>query len=242
MTTSPPRTRRLLRRLVDIDLLALIAVLAAALGLWGFLEVVDEVVEGEARVVDERILLAFREPGDPDDPLGPIWLEGMVRDVTSLGGIAVLVLATAIVAGMLVLQRRRRSLLLLLAATSGAGLLSLLLKTWYARPRPELVAHLMPEHSPSFPSGHALAASAVYLTLGALVARFVAGTASKLYVLAVALLLSVLVGISRLYLGVHYPTDVVAGWCVGLSWAMLCWLAARFLQRRGAVESPPPET
>jgi undecaprenyl-diphosphatase len=76
----------------------------------------------------------------------------------------------------------------------------------------------------------------VYLTLGALLARLADQRRVKLYFLAVAALLTLLVGLSRVYLGVHYPTDVLAGWSAGLVWATLCWLAARSLQRRGAVE------
>jgi undecaprenyl-diphosphatase len=75
-----------------------------------------------------------------------------------------------------------------------------------------------------------------YLTLGALLARVEANRRGKLYVVSVAILLTLLVGCSRLYLGVHYPTDVLAGWVVGSAWAILCWTVAAWLQRRGQVE------
>ena len=94
----------------------------------------------------------------------------------------------------------------------------------------------MPAHHYSFPSVHSLMSAVVYLTLGALLARMVARRRLKFYVLTLAVTLTGLVGISRVYLGVHYPSDVLAGWCVGLSWASLCWLVGRKLQRQGAIE------
>jgi undecaprenyl-diphosphatase len=107
----------------------------------------------------------------------------------------------------------------------------------YARPRPDLVPHLSPVYTSSFPSGHSLIAAVVYLTLGSLLASVISRPMLKVYVLSVAMLLTTAVGLSRVYLGVHYPTDVLAGWLAGLVWALLCWLVARVLQRRGRVES-----
>jgi undecaprenyl-diphosphatase len=78
----------------------------------------------------------------------------------------------------------------------------------------------------------------LYLTLGALLARFAARRRTRAYILTVALVVTFVVGSSRIYLGVHHPTDVLAGWCAGLVWALICWLAARYLQKRGAVEKP----
>ena len=125
---------------------------------------------------------------------------------------------------------------LVVAATLGGLLVSHLLKDLYDRPRPELVPHLVPVSTASFPSGHAMLSAVVYLTLGALLARLVDAWWVKLYVIVAALGLTGLVGLSRVYLGVHYPTDVLAGWAAGLSWAILCWLAVRYLQRHGMVD------
>ncbi|TIO49667.1 MAG: phosphatase PAP2 family protein, partial [Mesorhizobium sp.] len=103
------------------------------------------------------------------------------------------------------------------------------------RPRPDLVSHLVNETSLSFPSGHAMLSAVTYLTLGSLAARFLPNRRTKIFVLGLAVLTTVLVGTSRVYLGVHWPSDVLAGWCAGFAWAMLCWLAARLLQRRKVV-------
>jgi undecaprenyl-diphosphatase len=218
------------------DLVVLVAVLAASVAGWAFLEIADEVTDGEHGHTDVRILRALREPADPADPLGPRWLEEAARDVTALGGYAVLTLLVASVVGYLLMARHYPAALLVLAATLGGLLISHLLKGFYDRPRPDLVPHLTHVSTASFPSGHAMLSAVVYLTLGALLARLVEGWWAKLYFVGVAVILALLVGASRVYLGVHYPTDVAAGWCAGLAWAVLCWLAARTLQRRGVVE------
>jgi undecaprenyl-diphosphatase len=119
-------------------------------------------------------------------------------------------------------------------------LLSTLLKMGFDRPRPDLVPHGALVYTASFPSGHATLSAVVYLTLGALLARVQPRLVLKLYLLGLAILLTVMVGVSRVYLGVHWPTDVLAGWAVGAAWALLCWATALWLQRRGRVEGPGP--
>jgi len=216
-----------------IEFPVLLAGVVVAGGLWGFLELMEVARDATPHSLDTQILLAFREAGQPDNPIGSPRVEGMVRDFTALGSSAVLTLITAAVAIYLFLARRAATALYVLAVIGGGQILGSLLKLGVERPRPELVSHLAAETSLSFPSGHAMLSAVTYLTLALLAGRFVAGRAIRLYLLALGVLVTLLVGASRLYLGVHWPSDVLAGWCAGFAWAMLCWLAARFMARRG---------
>lgn len=180
---------------------------------------------------------ALRQADDLSKPIGPWWSASAARDITALGGATVLALVTALVVGYLLLRRAYRTVLLVLAATVGGQLLSTGLKQFIARPRPSVVPHLTEVASASFPSGHSMLSSVVYLTLGTLLARTVAPRREKVYFVAASLLLAVLIGLSRVYLGVHYPTDVLAGWCAGIAWALFCWMAAAWLQNRGKLRA-----
>ncbi|MEI9406502.1 phosphatase PAP2 family protein [Mesorhizobium argentiipisi] len=214
----------------------LLAGLVIAGGLWGLVELMELARATTPHAFDTEILLAFRHAGQPDSPIGPPWLEGAVRDVTALGSTAVLVLITTATILYLLLIRRPSTALFMFAAVAGGQVLSSLLKFEVDRPRPDLVSHLVNETSLSFPSGHAMLSAITYLTLGSLAARFLPDRRTKVFVLCLAVLTTVLVGASRVYLGVHWPSDVLAGWCAGFAWAMLCWLAARLLQRRKVVK------
>lgn len=205
-------------------------------GTWGFIELADEVLEGSTLSFDQWVVKSLRQPHDLSQPIGPTWMVEVGRDLTALGGIAVLVLVTLMVSGYLYLARKYRALIFVLLATGSGLLLSLALKSFFRRPRPSLVPHLTDVYTASFPSGHAMLSAIVYLTLGALLVPLVPGRL-KVYVLSVALLLTLIVGLSRIYMGVHYPTDVLAGWTVGLVWATLSWLVLRWLQRRGHAET-----
>ncbi len=222
--------------LAQSDLVVLTGVGIVVAACWAFLKAADT-VSGTGHT-DARILRSLREPGDAHDPIGPRWVEEAARDITALGGRAVLTLLVGSVVGYLALARRRHAAVFVLVATVGGSLLSTALKELYSRPRPDVVPHLAYVTSSSFPSGHAMLSAVVYLTLGALLARLVEGRWTKRYFIGVAALLTILIGVSRVYLGVHYPTDVVAGWAAGVAWAVFCWLLARYLQRRGVVEKP----
>jgi undecaprenyl-diphosphatase len=229
----------LIRRASPTEKTALLLIALIAAALFGFAELADDMMEGDTREFDEFVLLAFRSQADLDDPLGPAWVEEMMRDFTALGGVGVLTLLTLIVVGFLALARKRRAALLVTVAVVGGILLSSMLKWGFARPRPDLVPHIGVVYTQSFPSGHSMLSAVVYLTLGALLARTQASPRLKIYLLGVSAAATLVVGISRVYLGVHWPTDVLAGWALGAGWAMLCWLAMLWLQGRGTVE---PET
>ena len=224
----------------SVELGTLISIIIVAGGVLFFSELV-EMIEGEPQAFDSRVLLALRNPGNLSDPIGPAWVEILFRDITGLGGAAVLTLMTAAVTGFLVVAGKRAAAIFIVASVSGGVLLSTILKFAFVRPRPDIVPHLVPVSTASFPSGHAMLSAVVYLTLGTLLCRVAAPRRVKVYILSVAIFLTFIVGLSRMYLGVHWPTDVLAGWCAGAAWATLCWRIALALQRRGEIESDNAE-
>nr|WP_307233109.1 phosphatase PAP2 family protein [Pararhizobium capsulatum] len=194
-----------------------------------FLQLASEVTEGDTRGFDEEILLSLRRANDLSVPIGPGWLTHSVDDITSLGGTTVLTLITLVtVFYLLIIRQRRLGIFVLLGVLGGWGI-STLLKLGIARPRPEIVPHLVDVHDLSFPSGHAMLSAVTYLTLGALLSRLQLRRSARIYIICIAVLLTLLIGMSRVYLGVHYPTDVLGGWCAGTVWATLCWIVARTL-------------
>ena len=215
-----------------IEFSVLLAGIVVAGGLWGFVELAEVARDSSARAFDTEILLAFREAGQTDNPIGPLWFEEAMRDITGLGSTIVLVMVTAVTIFYLLLIGRWRTALLVLVTVGGGQILSSLLKLGIDRPRPDLVSHLVDVQTLSFPSGHAMMSAVTYLTLGSMLAGIVPGRATRIYVLGVAVLITLMVGVSRIYLGVHWPSDVLAGWCAGFAWAMLCWLVARHFFRR----------
>jgi undecaprenyl-diphosphatase len=218
----------------EVGVLVLVAILAGAL--WAFAELAEDVVQGKTRTFDERVLLLMRNPVDRSDPVGSEWVEELARDFTGLGGVGVLTFLSLAVVGFLGLQRKWHTVLVLCLAVGGGLLLSSLLKHGFSRPRPGLVPHGSLVYTSSFPSGHSMMSTITYLTLAALLVRTVSGRRIKLYIFSVALVLASLVGTSRVYLGVHWPTDVLAGWTIGAAWAILWWLLTRRLQKAGHVE------
>jgi undecaprenyl-diphosphatase len=191
-----------------------------------------QVTSGSTQNFDEGVLNYIRNNNVVNNFGGPVWLTTLMMDITALGGATVIFIITAAVVFYMLIKKEYELMRLILIAVVGGALLSFIMKELFARERPPLVYHLLTVKSLSFPSGHAMMSSVVYLTLGALLAKAQQNNNLKIYVLLVALLLVFLIGISRIYLGVHYPTDVFAGWSIGLVWASLCWLAAIYLQRR----------
>jgi len=231
-----PGLVRSLGSLNRTDALLLWLLLAVVLCTWLFVFVAELVEDQHTQQLDEQVIRALRDPHDLSRPVGPSWLPGVMRDVTALGSAPVLGLFVLAVAGAFAARKQHHALALLLVATLGGQLLNVFLKQLFERSRPDLAFRLTEVNSPSFPSGHAMESAVIYLTLAALLARLVKSRALKLYFVGLAALFSVLVGISRVYLGVHYPSDVLAGWTAGLAWALLCWTVASSLQRRGSVE------
>lgn len=234
---SPARLVRRFR-LDAIELKTAAAFAAIGASLWVFWAVAEEVTEGDAHAIDRMILLALRDGARMEDPVGPAWFEYAVSDITALGGYAVLTLLVALSAVYLILQRHVREAVLTVCAVISGTLGVAVFKALFDRARPDLVDHLTHATSSSFPSGHASAAALTYLSLGLLLAGAQARRRTKVFIIASAVLIAVLVGFSRVYLGVHWPSDVVAGWGFGAAWAIAWWLAARLLTRRGG----DPET
>lgn len=198
----------------------LIAFLAPALLLYAFFEIAGEMGDGDTHGLDRAVLETLRTPGDPHDPVGPLWLDDAVRDLTSLGSTSVLTLVTLLAVGYLLVNKRLGMALAVAAGVAGGSMLSMLLKSVFERPRPAFIAEGVAIDSWSFPSGHAMLSAITYLTVGALMTRAEPRRAVKRYILGAAIALTLLIGASRVYLGVHYPTDVLAGWCVGAAWAL----------------------
>ena len=201
-----------------------------------FTYVAKEVVSGESKGFDEMTLNYLRHDGKIMED-EQTWLTGMMIDITALGGTTIIFMITAAVVFYLLIQKQYEFMWLILIATIGGAILSFGLKELFARERPPLIYHLLTVKSLSFPSGHAMMSSVVYLTQGALLAKVQSNKNLRVYILLVAIILVFLIGISRIYFGVHYPTDVLAGWSVGLAWASFCWLAVKYLQKRKVQKS-----
>ncbi|MBZ5633271.1 MAG: phosphatase PAP2 family protein [Acidobacteriia bacterium] len=219
-------------------LLALALIVA---GVWGFALLADEVLEGGTQVFDQKLLLAFRHSGTRA-LLGPPSVQQAARDITALGGVAVLTLVTAFASGFLALDGKKHMALFVLGSVLGGLAASTILKDVFHRARPDLVPFDVYVSGGSFPSGHSMMSAVTYLTLGALLARSQERKRLKAYFLLLAMFLTFAVGVTRVYLGVHWPTDVLAGWTAGAVWALLCWLTARWLQSRRTLEREAEHT
>ena len=206
-----PTTKRLILRLV-------VAFGFFSIATIGFISIADEVRDGDTTVLDEAVLLGLNELSRP-------WVDSVMVFITQLGGVLVLGLATVLVVGYFWYKRRKYAALMVLASMVGAGILNVLLKALFARERPDLWTQLVTETSFSFPSGHAMGSSAFALALIIILWQ----TKWRILVLILGSLYVLLIGLSRMYLGVHFPTDVVAGWLVSAGWVAI--VAAFIVQR-----------
>jgi len=205
--------------------------------LFAFLALAGEVMEGETLAVDRTILLAFRSASDPSKPIGPAWVSEALLDLTALGGPTVLGLVVLSIVGFLLLQARYRTAFVILLTSASGEAVSIAMKRVFLRARPTVVPHLREAFSSSFPSGHAMQSAIIYLTLGAMLMRISERRLTKIYCCVMAMALTFLVGLSRVYLGVHYPSDVLGGWIVGLFWASICWLAEQRFEVRAGIKA-----
>lgn len=219
-----------LAALVRGRVLAFAALAVVLAGAAAFVELAEEVAEGGVERFDHAILRAMAERRTP-----PLTIAAL--NVTALGSTLVL----ALVVGLLALALHRlghaRSARLLLLAGAGAAVLTSALKHAFERARPDVVARLVEVPGYSFPSGHSLASAAVYATAGVLVAVHARRALDRALCAVVSLGLLVAIGLSRVYLGVHYPSDVLGGYAAGLAWAFALLAVAAFLRRAGA--APP---
>jgi undecaprenyl-diphosphatase len=212
--------------------ISILLTLTLTLGsIWLFVLIADELVLDGPQRIDEQILLALREPDDSANPIGPKWVEETVRDFTAFGSTGIVLFIMAGVLGCFLLQRNFSLAWLLLLTIGGSLLLTYLLKAGFDRPRPELVPHIMFASTASFPSGHSSVAATTYLMLGTLIARMQDARRFKAYIMGFAVLLVFLVGFSRVYLGVHWPSDVLGGWILGAVWVLTVLQGARWWQR-----------
>ncbi|KTT71114.1 hypothetical protein NS334_11080 [Sphingomonas endophytica] len=189
-------------------------------------------VRGGPFVWDRAIMLGLRTQGDTAQPIGPAWLHEAMVNITALGSGTILTCVVTAVAGLLLVRRMWLTAALVTVATLAGTTIAGQAKYWVGRPRPELVDHLVQVTGLSFPSGHATNSAITYLTLAGLVAQVTHGRAVRRYVLGLAVVLVGAIGVSRVYLGVHWPSDVLAGWCAGTGWAALWWWIAATLRGR----------
>jgi undecaprenyl-diphosphatase len=215
-----------------IETRALLIWLACAGAIWGFFNIAGEVMEGDADIVDQQLLLMLRRPSDLSDPIGPPWVEEALRDITALGGFTFLTIATIVAVLLFSFHGKRRQAWILAGTVLAAQVSSEVLKSFYDRPRPSLVPHHSYVYSQSFPSGHSALAAAVFLTLATLIASVEKRPSSKILIYVLAVVTTIGVGFSRVYLGVHWPSDVLAGWSLGATWAFAAWIVLEWMRSR----------
>lgn len=210
----------------------IITCLVCIAGLWLFIEITEQVTDHQTQSFDDYVLTSFRESSDLSDPIGPEWGEEVARDITSLGSKTLLVLIVLSVAGFLFLKGHPGQGWLILGVSLAGLLLTLGLKSLFMRARPDVVPHLGSAVTQSYPSGHTMMSAVIYLSLAAMLSYIQTSRRVKLFIITVGMLITFLVGVSRVYLGVHYPTDVLAGWAIGLAWAAFCWIIFRYFNHR----------
>lgn len=228
MLTLLSSLKSLLEKEVKIFLLLLLIII----GVWGFIELAENINEDATHKTDNEILLSLREDGNLQNPKGPVWMKSFFRQITALGSGYILVLFSIIVALFLILKKKYFIVYMTIGAVLTGFILHGFLRQIFERERPDPAFHLIEVDTLSFPSGHSMMAAIVYLVLAAFLTQTQKENITKNYILGVALFLTFMIGVSRVYLGVHYPTDVLAGWAVGLSWASIWWIIAWYTKKK----------
>ena len=194
------------------------AMLASAVCWVGFALVVTMVLGNRAGHFDAAGLQFWRT-GTDLHPRGAPWLTEALRDFTALGGVLLRhVFAVAALVALLFLRLRREATLLVLTIVSGWGVNSLI-KALVGRPRPQIVSHLTEAGGSSFPSGHSFNSAVVYIAIALAFAALSPRQAVRATIIATAMIVTLLIAFSRVWLGVHFPSDVIAGWLGGAGWA-----------------------
>lgn len=235
MTLTSPPHRKIAAAFAfaraEVVLLAALALIAGAV--LSFIEIADDMREEDGHAFDWAVLrLMHPDEANPADPAGPGWLDHASTDFSALGSVTILLCVVIAACGYLLLRRRALEAILLVLASGGGLAISQALKTFFERDRPPEMYRAAEVLNQSFPSGHAMLSAVVYLTLGAMVARAEPRQPIRVYIMSLAILIALGVGLTRIHLGVHWASDVLAGWCAGAAWATACWLLDRWLRRK----------
>jgi undecaprenyl-diphosphatase len=210
-----------LSRLLNRHELQPIGVLFGVSALLLFIHIAHDIAKGRKWSLDQRILVALRKPGQPQVPIGPLWLEQTAIDLSALGGFTIMWFFSAALFGFFMLIQRPLEAGLFAFSVVGSSLLNAGVKRLIARPRPFVVPHLATVSNGSFPSGHAMLSATAYLALAALTANAMPAELIRIYVVSITIVVVLAIGLSRIYLGVHWPSDVLGGWCLGAAWALM---------------------
>jgi undecaprenyl-diphosphatase len=219
--------KRWLARLEGLEAQALLIWFALASALWVFFALGAEVGEGDTGAFDRQLITLLRSSGNGGEPIGPAWFKDSMRDVTALGGFTFLMLMTIVVVLALLFHRKRREAIILATTAISAQTSIEILKILYDRPRPALLMPQIHALTKSFPSGHTTESTAIFLTVATVIASLETKHHPKILAYIVATFAIFAVGVSRVYLGMHWPTDVLGGWVLGATWAMAAWIILR---------------
>lgn len=236
MTAHPIAFTARVLRVAKTEIGLVVPLLLGAAGLALFAGIADGVASGDKQGFDWSILSWMHPYADePARMRGPWWLHEAAMDITALGGISVLIVFGLIFGFFLLVHGKKLSALLLAVGLAGGVALSEGLKVMFDRPRPPAEYQAVETLNASFPSGHALLATVFYLTIGVMLTRAYPRARMKAYAMAWAVVVVLLIGLTRIYLAAHWATDVLAGWGIGAFWAVLLWLFAYVIERRQRV-------